>query len=93
MKKYINLIIAVCLVILVSACGNNAKNRLATTATQLNAELPMNLGNGVEMDSVAYDTEENTFNFYYSLSETFNSISSMRNAHDAQHISFGQRGQ
>lgn len=84
MKKLLNIILAVGIISLITACTESYQNKLRDTAEQINRELPMDLGNGINMDSISYDSDDNTLIFHYSLSEEFQTISSMRGAHDAQ---------
>ncbi len=84
MKKLLNSLLVIALVCLMASCAKSAQNKLNETAKQINRELPMDFGNGVCMDSMVYDETDNTLKFYYSLSEEYQTVGSLRGAHDAQ---------
>lgn len=84
MKKLINIFCIVSLIALMTSCAQSYQAKLRTTADQINKELPMDLGNGISMDSLSYDTDDNTIIFHYSLSEDIQTIKNLRNAREAQ---------
>ena len=84
MKKLLYIFLCAGLISLATACSDSNRSRLAVTADQINRELPMDLGNGVGLDSVTYDNGDNTICFHYSISEETQTINNLRGAHDAQ---------
>lgn len=55
MKKLINIFCIVSLIALMTSCAKTYQAKLHATADQINKELPMDLGNGICMDSLSYD--------------------------------------
>lgn len=84
MKKLINIFCIVSLIALMTSCAKTYQAKLHATADQINKELPMDLGNGISMDSLSYDTDYNTIVFHYSISEEIQTIKNLRNAREAQ---------
>ena len=84
MKKLLNSFLVICVVLLMASCTKSAQNKLNATAEQINQELPMDFGNGICMDSLTYDEADNTLIFHYALSEEYQTVGSLRGAHDAQ---------
>lgn len=76
--------ILVAAVLLFGSCAGPAQNKLRVSVEELNKELPVDNGNGTIIDSVAYLTATNTVMFYYTVDESYTTVSSLRAAEAAQ---------
>lgn len=74
---------AFCAVLLLAsaACSNGAVERLVKSADEINAVAPMNLGNGIWMESAEYD--DNNFTIVYKSDEEFSTVKSIAKASGA----------
>lgn len=75
MKK-IQLAIITSLLILFAGCSNAAEEQLVKSADEINALSPVDLGNGITINSAFYD--DNKFTIKYSVDESFRSMETLR---------------
>lgn len=83
MKKLL-MFLAVVLAVCLGACTDAARTQLRTQSELLNRQCPVQVGSGISIKGVEYNTESNDLVLTYVNDETIGSVSALRNAGDAQ---------
>lgn len=79
MKKFL-FMAALALALCFTACTNTARTQLRITAEQVNRQCPVELGGGVSLDNLRYDSDDNKLVISYGTDESISGIDNLRNA-------------